>query len=114
MKSYIYHFMEEEYKLGFHFGRYINNGNLYIGLLNLGNEVDPYFCDLTINVISLPLYKAAIDNSLDGSICDWLESIGAGKVCDQRVRKGFCSFPLFMFDPQFLKESNLESFSNLF
>lgn len=113
MKSYTYHFMDKDYSLGFFFDRYISTGNLYVGLINLGNEDDPYFCDLTINVTSLPLYNAAIDDSLDRSICKWLESIGAGKSCSQKMRSGFCSYPLFEFNPLFLREANSQSFSYL-
>ena len=113
MKSYTYRFMDEEYNLGFFFDRYSNNGNLFVGLINLGNEVDPYFCDLTINITSLPLYNAAIDDSIDRSICKWLESIGAGKASKQRIRSDFCSYPLFEFDSLFLKEANSESFLNI-
>lgn len=113
MKSYSYPFMEEEYNLGFVFARYTNNRNLYVGLINLGNEDDPYFCDLTINVASLPFCTATIDDCLDSCICDWLERIGAGKSCNQRMQGGFRSYPLFEFDPQFLQEANPESYNTL-
>lgn len=113
MKSYTYHFMDKDYNLGFFFDRYVSTGNLYVGLINLDNDDDPYFCDLTINItVLLPLY-AAIDDELDVTMCDWLESIGAGRTCDSKVQSNYGEYPLFKFDPEFLQEANPESFSKL-
>ena len=113
MKSYDYSFLGRNYKIGFFFDHYISTGNLYVGLINLDNEDDPYFMDLTINVtILLPLY-ATIDDSLDKGLCDWLERIGAGRICNRKIRSNFCEYPLFEFDPEFMKEADSESFSRL-
>jgi len=113
MKSYIFHFLEKDYTLGFFYDRYTNNGNLYVGLINLRNEDDPYFADLTINTVPLPPYYAAIDNLLGRGIIPWLESIGAGKACKRNLRSNFALYPLFEFNPQFLQEANPERFAKL-
>lgn len=113
MKSYSYNFLGTDYRLGFHFGRYTNNGNLYVGLINLESEDEPYFMDLTINLTGLLPFQATIDTSLDRDICDWLVQIGAGRTCDRSIRSGYVEYPLFQFDPEFLRDANPESFSSL-
>ena len=113
MKSYDYSFLGTDYKLGFHFGQYTNNGNLYVGLINLESEDEPYFMDLTINLTGLLPFQAAIDNTLDKDICDWLVQIGAGRTCDRSLRCGFAEYPLFRFDEVFLRDANPESFTSL-
>lgn len=113
MKSYTYHFMDKDYTLGFYFSRYTFNGNLYVGLINLENEEDPYFADLTINIMILLPYAAIIDNQFDSNITDWLESIGAGKTYNDKVWCNYGQYPMFQFDPEFLQESNPESFEKL-
>ena len=106
-------FYGTDYKLGFHYAYYTKNGNLYVGLLDLENEDEPYFMDLTINITGLLPFQAAIDNTLDRDICDWLERIGAGKRCGMSLQNHFAEFPLFQFDPEFLKDANPESFAGL-
>ena len=110
MKTFYYTFLGEEYQIGFYYDRYVKNGNLYIGMLNTGNPDDPYFADLTINTIELEPFMAAIDVQYDNNLCQWLETIGAGKMCHRNVHINFGSYPLFKFDPQFLKEVNPEGF----
>ena len=113
MKSYSYNFLGTDYKIGFHYAYYTNNGNLYVGLLDLENEDDPYFMDLTINITGLLPFQATIDTSLDHGICDWLVQIGAGTRCNRSLRCGFAEYPLFQFDPEFLQDANPESFAKL-
>lgn len=111
MKSFNYHFLGTDYRLGFHFGRYTNNCNLYVGLLNLENEDEPYFMDLTINITGLLPFAAVINDQLDPNICNWLESIDAGKAYEDKVRCNYGEYPLFQFDPEFLRDANPESFA---
>ena len=113
MKAYHYTFLGEDYRVGFYFSRYQFNGNLYVGLINLGNEDDPYFADLTINIMLLLPYVATIDDHLDSNICKWLESIGAGQTYDQKIRSNYGEYPVFQFDPEFLEQANPESFARL-
>ena len=113
MKSYSYNFLGTDYRLGFHFGRYTSNGNLYVGLINLENEDEPYFMDLTINITGLLPFQSTIDTSLDRNLCDWLVRIGAGTRCDRSLRCGFAEYPLFQFNESFLQDANPESFAGL-
>ena len=113
MKSYTYHFLGADYKIGFHYAQYTNNSNLYVGLINLENEDEPYFMDLTINITGLLPFQATINNTLDRNICDWLERIGAGKRCGMSLRCGFTEYPVFEFDEAFLQDANPESFAKL-
>ena len=113
MKSYTYHYMDTDYHLGFFFDRYVSTGNLYVGLINLDNDDDPYFCDLTINIIVLLPFCAAIDDELDVTMCDWLESIGAGRRCSQMIESNYGEYPQFAFSPEFLQTANPESYALL-
>lgn len=113
MKAYHYTFLGEDYTLGFFFDRYTFNGNLYVGLVNLGNDEDPYFADLTINIMLLLPYVATIDDHLDSNICKWLESIGAGRTYDYKIPCNYGEYPVFQFAPEFLREANPESFAKL-
>lgn len=113
MKSYTYHFMDADYQLGFFYNRYVSNGNLYIGLVNLESEDDPYFNDLTINITLLLPFAAIINDQLDPNICKWLESIGAGKAYEDKDRCNYGEYPLFQFDPEFLQDANPESFAKI-
>ena len=113
MKSYTYHFMDKDYSLGFFFDRYVSTGNLYVGLINLGNDDDPYFGDLTVNLTGLLPFYAAIDDELDSTMCDWLERIGAGRACNQMIRSNYGEYPLFEFNSEFLRDANPESYRNL-
>ena len=113
MKSYNYHFMDKDYRLGFFYDRYVSTGNLYVGLINLGNEDDPYFGDLTVNLTGLLPFYAAIDDELDRTMCDWLERIGAGRNCNRKIQSNYGEYPLFEFDSEFLRDANSESFKHL-
>ena len=113
MKSYTYHYMDKDYHLGFFFDRYVSTGNLYVGLINLDNDDDPYFCDLTVNLADLLPFYAAIDDELDSSMCDWLESIGAGRACGRMIQSNYGEYPLFEFNSEFLRDANPESYRNL-
>ena len=96
MKSYNYRFMDKDYSLGFFFDRYVSTGNLYVGLINLDNDDDPYFCDLTVNITGLLPFYAAIDDELDSIM--W---------------SNYGEYPLFEFNSEFLREANPESYRQL-
>lgn len=106
--------MNKDYNLGFFFDSYVSTGNLYVGLINLDNEDDPYFNDLTINITDLLPFTATIDDSLDKGLCDWLERIGAGRACGQKIHINFGEYPLFKFNPEFLQDANPESYVLVF
>ena len=113
MKSYIFRFLEKDYTLGFFYDRYTNNGNLYVGLINLRNEDDPYFADLTINTVPLPPYYAALDNLLGKEVIPWLESIGAGTAINQTIHINYSNYQVFKFDPDFLRDANPDDFNRI-
>ena len=58
-----------------------------VGLINIGDDDDPYFADLTINIMLLLLYTAIINDQFDSNIIKWLKSIGGGikhaHLCDR-------------------------------
>ena len=113
MKSYTYHFMDTDYQLGFFYNRYVSNGNLYIGLINTADDEDPYFGDLTINITGLLPFYGAVDDELDSNLCNWLESIGAGRTCNEKIESNYGEYPQFAFSPEFLQTANPESYALL-
>ena len=97
MKSYDYSFLGKDYKLGFYYE----------------SEEDPYFADLTVNIMILLPFAAVINDQLDPNICNWLESIGAGRPYRDKVHCNYGEYPLFQFDPEFLEHANPESYAGL-
>ena len=67
-----------------------------------------------LNITDLLLLTAAIDDSLDKGLCDWLERIGAGKACGQKIHINFGEYPLFKFKPEFLQDANPERYVLVF
>ena len=114
MKSYKYHFLGQDYNLGFFFDRYTFNGNLYVGLINLDDDDDPWFADLTVNIIILLPYAAVIYDQYDPQITEWLESIGAGTAYGHKLWYNNCEYPVFQFNPEFMQYANPESYEKLF
>lgn len=65
------------------------------------------FATLTVNFGEyIGVHNAAyIDtNNLGDSITDWLEEIGAGHKTQFTKQSGFCVYPFFVFDDEFLKK----------
>lgn len=59
----------------------------------------------TVNVYSLPFLHTTIDtNNNSEKLVEFLEKSGFGERTGQMVRSGFCLFPVFKFNEEFLKE----------
>lgn len=95
------------YQLTPRINMYANNDNLYVGFDYFDNEYecwDPY-CDATVNIIPLAYLEAAIDTNNNGMrMLDFLESAGFGKRTPFTVSSGFCTFPIFKFNEDRIRE----------
>lgn len=86
---------------------YRDNNNLYIGLEEHDEEFDFWdpFCDVTVNVRTLPFLESAINIEFGGQEkIDFLIQNGFGELTDKKLRSGFLEFPVFRFNAEKLKE----------
>ena len=93
---------------------YGNNDNLFVGLYcqDKGGEYWEPFCDVTVNTVSLAYLEGAIDTNNNGEkIVDFLETNGFGQRTPYVVKSGFCTFPIFKFDEERLKQIDPKTFA---
>lgn len=77
-------------------------GGMAIMLWTVGDD-EPW-STLTVN-LGVGTDKAqTIDtnNNNYGPICEYLESVGVGRLNGRVVRSGFCTYPMMEFDEEFL------------
>lgn len=84
--------------------RYAHYNNIYIGLVSdFGDGLEPYG-DLTVNLCEVPDYYGFLDtNNLSGAE-DFVVSNKLGTFTGQVFQSGFCTYPLYKFDVDRLKE----------
>ena len=93
---------------------YRDNNNLYVGFEEYDEEFDFWspFCDVTVNIRSLPYLESAINIELGGQEkIDFLTQNGFGELTDKKLRSGFLEFPVFRFNAEKLKELDPDFFS---
>jgi len=92
---------------------YRDNGNLFIGLEEYDKEYDYWdsYCDVTVNVGKLPFLESAINTEYNGPAkVDFLLQNGFGELTGKSIPSGFCTFPVFKFNADKLKELDPEFF----
>lgn len=92
---------------------YVNNDNLYVGF----DFYDPdfggidHFADITVNVQRLPYLQCAINTNLNGQqIVNFLLKNDFGYFTGGSQNSGFCSFPVFEFKEERLRQIDSETF----
>jgi len=93
---------------------YANNNNLYLGLDYFDNEFEEWlpYSDVTVNVGKLPYLESAIDTNNNGTaIVTFLEENGFGYLTGLSIESGFCTFPVFKFNEDKLREVDVENFA---
>ena len=106
-----FNFLGEEYKARFWKSNYMNNGNLYIGIVTWDEE-NEYFepwCDLTVNLPGMKCEpnEAFLDtNNCAHEIISTLMNKGYIKDTSITRQSGFCTYPLVEFTQEFL--SNID------
>ena len=85
---------------------YLENENLYIGLISYDDGYPEPWSDLTVNLgEKLPPDTAYIDtNNNGGAIVDWLEENHLGECTGMLGFSGFCVYPQFKFDMDAVKK----------
>lgn len=93
---------------------YLSDNNLYLGLSEYDTEFDylEHYCDVTVNIDTLPYLHAAIDTNNNGTkIVDFLIKNGFGEPTGGMIPSGFCWFPVFKFNEDKLREIDPETFA---
>ena len=100
-------FYDEIYRARFIKDNYVNNGNLYVGVLTWNDDYDDWeeWGDLTTNLPStrLEYNEAFLDtNNCTPEIIIALENNGYIKDTRLKRQSGFCTYPLYEFTEEFL------------
>lgn len=101
--------LETEYNLVFEIANYINNGNIYIGAIDIDNEES--FCDITINI---PMYffeyenEVILDNDIPSELVDLLEKEGFITFSGKYANSGFARYKVVRINEEKFKEYSIE------
>ena len=92
-------FYGKTYNVGFTINHYVNNKNLYVGLVTVEDGMLEPWSDLTVNLgVKCAENCAFIDTNNNGpQIIDWLTKNGLGYPTDVFRPSGMCVYPEFCF-----------------
>lgn len=92
-------------KVQLEISNYRNNNGLYIGLNTVGGEYRESYGDITVNLDGkAPDYCAYVDVNNMPELEKFIENNDLGEFTGLTKRSGFCEFPLYMFNPDKLRE----------
>lgn len=84
---------------------YVNNGCLYIGLNEQSEEYPEPFGDMTVNLDGkAPDYCGYVDLNNMPELEKFIEDNKLGEFTGLMKQSGFCQYPLYLFDPERLRE----------
>lgn len=91
--------------VGFDIQQYLNNGNMYIGLMGEYEDgIEPYG-DLTVNLgMKTPDYCGFVDVNNMGNAEKFIKENELGEFTGIAVKSGYVDYPLYQFSPEKLKE----------
>lgn len=93
-----------EYDVSLEINKYLNNGCMYIGLIEQGEYPEPYG-DLTVNLDGkVPDYCGYVDLNNMPELEKFIEDNNLGEFTGLTRRSGFCEYPLYMFNVDKLRE----------
>lgn len=89
----------------FDINSYQNNGCIYIGLVINEEGYPEPFGDITVNLSGkAPDYCGYIDLNNMPELEKFIEKNGIGEFTGLTQRSGFCEYPLYLFNPEKLRE----------
>ena len=92
-------------KLELEISSYMDNNRIYIGLVEVDGEYPEPFADLTVNISApCPDYCGYVDINNCPELEGFIEKHGLGEFTGLMGNSGFCSYPLYLFDPEKLRE----------
>lgn len=84
---------------------YLNNNGLYIGLLSKTEDGMESYGDLTVNLVDkAPDYCAYVDMNNMPELEKFIEDNELGEFTGLMQRRGFCEYPLYLFNVDKLRE----------
>ena len=100
-------------KLELEISSYMDNSRIYIGLVEVDGEYPEPFADLTVNISApCPDYCGYVDINNCPELEGFIEKHGLGEFTGLMGNSGFCSYPLYLFDPEKLREVAPEGMEN--
>jgi len=85
---------------------YMDNNRMYIGLVEVGGEYPEHFADLTVNISApCPDYCGYVDTNNCLELEEFIVKNGLGEFTGLMGSSGFCSYPLYLFNPEKLREA---------
>ena len=92
-------------KVQLEISNYMNNNGLYIGLNAVSGEYTESYGDITVNLDGkAPDYCGYVDINNMPELEKFIEENELGEFTGLTKRSGFCEFPLYMFNPDKLRE----------
>lgn len=97
---------EKTHPMTFKLATYVENGNLYVGLLSHEEGYPMPWSNLTVNLsVKCKPNCAFIDTNNNGNeIMTWLEQNGLGHYTGNLMPSGWCVYPEFEFNMEALME----------
>ena len=93
-----------EIKVSLEINTYLNNGCMYIGLVEQGGYPEPYG-DLTVNLMGkVPDYCGYVDLNNMPELEKFIADNELGEFTGLMKRSGFCEYPLYLFNVDRLRE----------
>lgn len=84
---------------------YVNNGCLYIGLNEQNEDCPEPYGDMTVNLDGkAPDYCGYVDLNNMPELEKFIEDNKIGEFTGLVKQSGFCQYPLYLFDPERLRE----------
>lgn len=84
---------------------YVNNGCLYIGLNEQSGDYPEPYGDMTVNLDGkAPDYCGYVDLNNMPELEKFIEDNKIGEFTGLMKQSGFCQYPLYLFDPERLRE----------
>ena len=96
----------KDHPINFQLANYVDNGNLYIGMLTNEDGYPEQWQNLTVNLsVKCADDCAYIDINNNGNdIIGWLESNGLGHCTGNMMPSGWCVYPEFRFNMEALMQ----------
>ena len=93
-----------EIKVSLEINTYLNNGCMYISLVEQGEYPEPYG-DLTVNLMGkVPDYCGYVDLNNMPELEKFIADNELGEFTGLMKRSGFCEYPLYLFNVDRLRE----------
>lgn len=84
---------------------YLNNNSLFLELIDKGGEYSEPYGSITVNLgDSVPVYCAYVDTNDMPEVEQFIRENELGEFTEFEMQNGFCTYPLYFFDPDKLRE----------